>query len=51
MNNNSPDCIAENVKRALCCPELEKIAENGRKLVEKKFCYEYVVERWNEIFK
>lgn len=37
MENNSPECIAENVERALNYHDLEKIAKNARELVGKEF--------------
>jgi len=46
MENNSPECIAENVKRALNSPDLEQIAEAGRRFVEENFTFEKVVENW-----
>jgi glycosyltransferase involved in cell wall biosynthesis len=49
MENNSPECIAENVKRALDSPDLERIAENGRRFVEENFTFEKTVENWKEI--
>jgi glycosyltransferase involved in cell wall biosynthesis len=49
MENNSPECIAENVKRALDSPDLERIAEAGRRFVEENFTFERVVERWKEV--
>jgi len=49
MENNSPECIAENVKRALDSPDLERIAEEGRRFVEENFTFERVVERWKEV--
>ncbi len=49
MENNSPECIAENVIRALNSPELERIAETGRRFVEENFTFERVVERWKEV--
>lgn len=49
MDNNSPDCIAENVARALACPELEEIAEAGRRFVEEKYSFEKTVENWKRI--
>lgn len=49
MENNSPKCIATNIIRALNHPTLEKIAENARRLVEKKFTYEAAVERYRKI--
>ena len=49
MVNNSPECIAEIVKRALGSPDLERIAEDGRRFVEENFTFERVVERWKEV--
>ncbi len=49
MENNSPECIAENVMRALEHPELERIAEAGRRFVEENFTFERAVERWKEV--
>jgi len=45
MEDNSPDCIAENVIRALKHPSLEKIAQNGRMLIESKYAYEVMVAK------
>jgi glycosyltransferase involved in cell wall biosynthesis len=49
MVNNSPECIAENVVRALEHPDLERIVENARALVEREFTYEAAVERYRTI--
>jgi Glycosyltransferase len=49
MENNSPECIEENVIRALNSPDLEQIAEAGRRFVEETFTFERVVERWKEV--
>ena len=49
MENNSPECIAENVVRALEHPDLEGIVENARALVEREFTYEAAVERYRKI--
>ena len=49
MKNNSPECIAENVMRALEHPDLERIVENARVLVEREFTYEAAVEIYREI--
>ena len=49
MENNSPECIAENVIRALSSPDLEQIAEDGRRFVEENFTFERVVERWKKV--
>ena len=51
MGNNSPECITENVMRALNHPDLEKIAKNARELVEKEFAYEVTIERYRKILK
>jgi len=49
MEDNSPDCIARNVMRALNDPDLEEVAERGRKFVEREFTFEKVVEKWKGI--
>ena len=49
MENNSPECIAKNVMRALEHPNPERIGENARELVEKEFTYEAAVERYRTI--
>ena len=49
MENNSPECIAENVIRVLNSPDLERIAGNGRQFVEENFTFENVVARWKEV--
>ncbi len=45
MEDNSPECIAENVIRAIKHPSLEEIAQNGRRLVEREYAYEVMVEK------
>lgn len=49
MENNSPECIAENVIRALDSPNRGQIAENGRRFVEENFTFEKVVDNWKRI--
>jgi len=49
MENNSPECIAKNVIRAFNHPNIEKIAQNARALVEMEFSYEKAVQRWKEV--
>jgi len=49
MENNSPECIAKNVAKALHHPNLEQIAQNARALVEKEFTYEAAVEGYRRI--
>ena len=50
MENNLPECIAENVERVLNYPKLDKVVKNARELVEKEFTYEVAVERYRKIF-
>jgi glycosyltransferase involved in cell wall biosynthesis len=50
MEDNSPECIAMNVKRALDSPDLERIAERGRRFVGSNYRFESVVARWKNIF-
>ncbi len=49
MENNSPECIARNIIRALNHPNPEQIAQNARALVENKFTYEKAVEGYRNI--
>ena len=49
MEDNSPQCIAGNVERALNDPNLEEIANNARALTESEFTYEAAVERYRRI--
>ena len=46
MEDNSPECIARNVIRALNYPCLEQIAQNARRLIEREYAYEPMVEKW-----
>ena len=49
MENNSPECIAENAIRALEHPNLEEVVKNARELVEREFMYDAAVERYKKI--
>ncbi len=49
MEDNSPDCIARNITRALEHPDLEKIADNAYAFVESEYTYEAAVERYRKI--
>ena len=49
LEDNSPECIARNVTRALEHPKLDEIVRNARTLVEKKYPYEAAVERYRKI--
>ena len=45
MEDNSPECIARNVIRALEHSHLEEIAQNARTLIEREYTYEGMVEK------
>ena len=49
METNSPECIAENVMRALEHPDLDEIMKNARKLIEEDYTYEAAVKRYRGI--
>ena len=49
LEDNSPECIAENVIRALNHPNLNRIVKNARKLIEEKYTYEAAVGRYKKI--
>nr|QNO46305.1 D-inositol-3-phosphate glycosyltransferase [Methanosarcinales archaeon ANME-2c ERB4] len=49
MKNNSPECIAENVVRALEHSDVEWIVENAMALVEQEYTYVAAVERYRTI--
>jgi len=49
MENNSPECIAENIIRALEHPNLNEIVKNAIDIIEEKYSYEAAVERYRKI--
>ena len=49
MENNSPECIAENIVRALNHPDLEQLARNARALVEREFTCGAAVEKYRKM--
>ena len=49
IEDNTPECIARNVIRALSHPDLEKITKNARTLIEKEYTLEAAVERYKKI--
>jgi len=49
MEDNSPECIARNVVRAMNHPYLDQIANNGKMVVEKEFTFEKALERFKII--
>ena len=49
MENNSPECIAENIVRALAHPNINEITKNARALVEEKYNYQAAVDGYRII--
>ena len=49
MEDNSPQCIVENVIRALEHPNLDKVVKNARMLIEENYTYDAAVERYKKI--
>lgn len=49
LKDNSPECIAENIERALNYPDLERIVKNARELVERDFTYDAAVDGYRKI--
>ena len=49
MENNSPECITENIVRALAHPNINEIIKNARALVEEKYNYQVAVGRYRII--
>lgn len=50
MEHNCPQCIAENIMRALNYSELNAIAKNARALVEREYSYEAAVASYENLF-
>jgi len=49
MEDNSPECIARNIIRALNHPNLNQIAKAARELVEREYTHEAAVMRYRSI--
>ena len=49
LEDNSPECIAENVIRVLEHPNLDEIVNNACNLVEEEFSYETQVRRYRDM--
>lgn len=50
LEDNSPECIARNIIRALQYPKLDEIIKDAHALVEREYTYEPAVKRWKEAF-
>ena len=49
MEDNSPECIAKNIIRALNHPNLDQISRNGAALIEKEYRYDVLRARYESI--
>lgn len=49
MEDNTPECIAENVIRVLEHQKLDEIVKNARNVIEKEYTYEAAVGRYRKI--
>jgi glycosyltransferase involved in cell wall biosynthesis len=49
LEDNSPECIAKNVIRALNDSNLDIIVKNAKELIEEEYTYEAAVERYRKI--
>jgi len=49
LESNSPECIAENIIKALNYSNLEEIVKNARELIDEKYTYESAVKRYREM--
>jgi glycosyltransferase involved in cell wall biosynthesis len=49
MENNSPECIAKNIIKALNNPNLEQIGRNARNLAEREFTFDAAVGGYRRI--
>ena len=51
MENNSPECIAENIKRIFIIQNLNELVLTSLKFVKDEFNYNSVVDKWKNILK
>lgn len=49
MEDNSPECIARNVIRALNYPKLDQIVGNARAIIEREYTYQAALKRYKQI--
>lgn len=50
MENNSPECICENVVRSLSCSEHEKIIKRSLKVIENNYSLKIVINRFKGLW-
>jgi len=49
MENNSPECISNNVNRVLNHPDLDQIILNARRLIQTEYSFEAAVSRYDRV--
>ena len=49
MEDNSPECIAKNVIRALDDPRLDEIVKNAHNLINREYTYDAAVENYRKL--
>ena len=49
IEDNTPECIAKNVIRALEHPDLDEIVKDARELIEKEYTSEAAIERYGRM--
>ena len=49
MEDNSPECIAQNVIRALNHPNIDQISRSARAFIKKEYSYEAMNRKWNKL--
>ena len=49
LEDNSPECIAEGILRALDYPNLDEVVRNAHRLIEKEYTYEATVARYRKL--
>jgi glycosyltransferase involved in cell wall biosynthesis len=50
MENNSPECISENIIRAINYSDINSISENGHSMVKQEFSKENTIKKWLQLF-
>ena len=49
LEDDSPECIAGNIIRVSERPDLEQISQNARRLIEKEYTFNVIVEKWQHL--
>jgi len=49
LQDNSPECIARNVIRALSCSKLAEITEHAHRIIQERYTYSSIVKNFKDI--